>query len=233
MVPKSQSQGELDRRKIVGVNAETVTNVTSTDFPGHYPGEDHTWDLKKFTDNFRIQFNKNEPLDSCFSLIGIDASIANAFRRILLAEIPTLAIEHVFVKNNTCIVQDEVLAHRLGLVPLTGNLEGLNWLKYFPKPAEGEPDPGAADYNTIILRLNIACTWALEPKDRKAENDPAKLYKNAHVYAKDLTFHPVGRQNDYFPPGKEIRPVNPDILLAKMRPGQHSKEFGIMRRYCT
>ena len=25
--------------QIVGINAETVTDVTSTDYPGHYPGE--------------------------------------------------------------------------------------------------------------------------------------------------------------------------------------------------
>jgi DNA-directed RNA polymerase I and III subunit RPAC1 len=53
-----------------------------------------------------------------FDLIGIDASIANAFRRILLAEVPTMAIEHVYIWNNSSIIQDEVLAHRLGLIPL-------------------------------------------------------------------------------------------------------------------
>lgn len=37
-----------DKLQIVGVNSETVTNVTSTDFPGHYPGEDHAWSLTKF-----------------------------------------------------------------------------------------------------------------------------------------------------------------------------------------
>ncbi len=51
-------------------------------------------------------------------MIGIDASIANAFRRILLAEIPTMAIEKVYINNNTSVIQDEVLAHRLGLIPL-------------------------------------------------------------------------------------------------------------------
>lgn len=29
-----------------------------------------------------------------------------------------MAIEKVFIYNNTSIVQDEVLAHRLGLVPI-------------------------------------------------------------------------------------------------------------------
>ena len=53
-----------------------------------------------------------------FELIGVDAPIANALRRILLAEVPTIAIETVFIKCNTSILQDEVLAHRLGLIPL-------------------------------------------------------------------------------------------------------------------
>lgn len=30
-----------------------------------------------------------------FDLIGVDASLANAFRRILIAEVPTMAIEKV------------------------------------------------------------------------------------------------------------------------------------------
>lgn len=29
-----------------------------------------------------------------------------------------MAIEKVFVHNNTSIIQDEVLAHRLGLIPI-------------------------------------------------------------------------------------------------------------------
>lgn len=33
-------------------------------------------------------------------------------------QVPTMAIEKVFIYNNTSIVQDEVLAHRLGLIPI-------------------------------------------------------------------------------------------------------------------
>jgi DNA-directed RNA polymerase I and III subunit RPAC1 len=51
-------------------------------------------------------------------LSGLDAPLANALRRILLAEVPSVAIEHVFIYTNTSIIQDEVLAHRIGLVPL-------------------------------------------------------------------------------------------------------------------
>jgi DNA-directed RNA polymerase I and III subunit RPAC1 len=49
-----------------------------------------------------------------FEMEGISPAIANAFRRILIAEVPTMAIEKVFIVNNTSIIQDEVFAHRLG-----------------------------------------------------------------------------------------------------------------------
>lgn len=50
--------------QIVGVNAETVTNVTSTDFPGHYPGEDHAWDLNQFENvGGSISIEANEVLE--------------------------------------------------------------------------------------------------------------------------------------------------------------------------
>ena len=35
-------------RRHVGVHAEHVSNVSNTEFPGHYPGEDHSWSLAKF-----------------------------------------------------------------------------------------------------------------------------------------------------------------------------------------
>lgn len=53
-----------------------------------------------------------------FDLIGVDTSIANAFRRIMIAEVPSVAAEYVYIFNNTSVIQDEVLAHRIGLIPL-------------------------------------------------------------------------------------------------------------------
>ena len=178
--------------------------------------------------NFSVQYHKNHPHDAVFSLIGLDASIANAFRRILIAEIPTLAIEQVFVHNNTSIVHDEVLAARLGLVPLTGKLEGLNWLKFRKKIInddtgdardEEKKDDGATDTNTVVLKLQIECKWAEGIKE--GETDPEKLYVNSNVYARHMVFEPQGNQHKQFPePDGMVRPVNPDVLLAKLRPGQ-------------
>lgn len=56
-----------------------------------------------------------------FLLKDCDFSLANALRRIILAEIPTMAIDLVEIRENTSVINDEFLAHRLGLVPLTSH----------------------------------------------------------------------------------------------------------------
>ena len=42
--------------------------------------------------------------DMEFDLIETDPAIANALRRILIAEVPTMALERVFFVNNTSII---------------------------------------------------------------------------------------------------------------------------------
>jgi len=49
-----------------------------------------------------------------FTLFNVDLSIANTLRRIMISEIPTMAIEFVNIKGNTSCLHDEHLALRLG-----------------------------------------------------------------------------------------------------------------------
>ncbi|EME38206.1 hypothetical protein DOTSEDRAFT_57363 [Dothistroma septosporum NZE10] len=243
------TEEQLEARRVVNVNAETVTNTASTDIPGHYgPKQDDDWHLERFKQNLKVEFHHNKPFDSVFSLVGVDSSIANAYRRILLAELPTLSIEDVYFFDNTSIIQDEVLAHRLGLIPLTGSRKGLREMRWFKKPppkddfaaraqwdadrAEGrvETDNDAPnDFNTVVLSLQVECRWKTVDEDgvdgrqlaKDGETDPKEKYANSNVYAHQIQFEPQGdRQTGWFSGEEIIRPVNPDILIAKLRPGQ-------------
>lgn len=53
-----------------------------------------------------------------FVVEDIDASLANAIRRIAMNEVPVMAIEFVDFTENSSGLFDEVLAHRIGLIPL-------------------------------------------------------------------------------------------------------------------
>ena len=55
--------------------------------------------------------------------------IPNGFHRVslTLSQVPSVAIESVYVYNNTSIMQDEVLAHRLGMIPIKMDPRKLTW----------------------------------------------------------------------------------------------------------
>jgi DNA-directed RNA polymerase subunit D len=74
--------------------------------------------------NIRIIEKNGESMR--FIVDGIDTPLANALRRIMLAEVPSMAIDDVVMIENLSVLPDEILALRLGLIPLKTDLEGYN-----------------------------------------------------------------------------------------------------------
>ena len=58
-----------------------------------------------------------------FLLAGVDTAFANALRRTMFSEVPIMTVDDIFYFDNSSLVPDEVLAHRVGLVPLKTDLD--------------------------------------------------------------------------------------------------------------
>lgn len=71
----------------------------------------------------KISIQEQTPEQLHFTLKGISVAYANTLRRLMSAEVPTMAIEDVSFSRNDSVLYDEVIAHRLGLLVLKTDLD--------------------------------------------------------------------------------------------------------------
>ena len=161
------------------------------------------WTPEVFDKMTEIEIKSKTDEELIFDIKGVDPTLVNTLRRIMIAEIPTMAIETVIINQNTSIIPDEVLAHRLGLVPIMADANDF---------IEKLPDDEFNDKNSMKFTLNVKC---YTDKNGKLINET--------IYSKDLIFEPQGEQEKKFynPQTKKysIGLVHDDILLNKLTSG--------------
>ncbi len=111
----------------------------------------------------KIEFLKDgkKPFDwITFKLEGVDVAFANALRRAIKNEVPTLAIEDVNITQNSSALYDEVLALRIGLVPIVTDLDVYSL-------------EGPANKVSLILKVKGPC-WVYSG-DLKCEESKTKV----------------------------------------------------------
>ncbi|KAI1302362.1 DNA-directed RNA polymerases I and III subunit RPAC1 [Halotydeus destructor] len=196
-------------QKEATVSEYEVHDVEASDYPGNFAENplEGEWDLEQFMKTLKVdivKYDKTPDGDDTleFDIIGICPAIANAFRRILIAEVPTIAIERVEIMNNTSLLQDDFLAHRLGLIPLKVDPF------HFDMPSEDKLETAK---ETLILELKHKCF-----KEGGKSKEDSKVV-NREVYTEHIKWVPIGGQEDYL---FNVKPVQDKILIAKLSPGQ-------------
>lgn len=112
-----------------------------------------------------------------FILEGVTPAVANALRRTMISDVPILAIDEVAVLENTSVLFDEVLAHRLGLIPLRVGSDAYEALLECYE--EGRRDDCIAPFTleieaerpTIIYSGHLKLAEPLEPLKKLARLD--------------------------------------------------------------
>ena len=80
-------------------------------------------------------------------LKGVPLQYANALRRICLNGVPVFAIDTVDIIENTSVLPDEGLAHRLGLIPLKTDLSRFNE----PSKCECQSETGCSNCKVMLV----------------------------------------------------------------------------------
>jgi len=70
-----------------------------------------------------VKLLEKSELSARFLVRGIPPSLLNTLRRIIISEVPVLAIDDVVILDNTSVLFDEFLAHRLAMIPLRTPLD--------------------------------------------------------------------------------------------------------------
>ena len=138
-----------------------------------------------------------------FDLIDAPASHANALRRTLLAGVPSMCMDDIIIHENTGTMPDEVLAHRIGLIPLNAN------------PADFGPD----DY--ILFGLHVIGGEGPDPDlqgaDESWEGELPPFYtgESGLVLSDHFVWMPHEGQYEM-----GIGVLHPGVPVTKLAPGQ-------------
>lgn len=90
-----------------------------------------------------------------FIVSGVNTPYVNALRRIMLTQVPTMAIDEIVILENSSILNDEILAHRMGFIPLKTDLDSYN----LPEECKCESELGCN-----VCRANL--TLEVEAADK-------------------------------------------------------------------
>lgn len=167
----------------------------------------------------KVEILSLAPHEIKFILSETDTSVANTLRRIMIAEVPTMAIDLVEFEENTTVLNDEYIAHRLGLIPLRYSKDSIRATDP-TDPAHGDagfvPHRECNCYDSCVhcsVEFNLKASYTIT-----GEEDV--------VAPKTITSRDLESKNPYVQPAHFLSEDEQDqaqdegIAIVKLGPGQ-------------
>ncbi|MEM1976749.1 MAG: DNA-directed RNA polymerase subunit D [Nitrososphaerota archaeon] len=108
-------------------------------------------------------------------LSGVPLAVANAIRRMAINEVPTMAIEEVLIIENSSSMPNDVLVHRISLIPFTSDID-----RYVP------PEECGCGKRLGCERCAVRFVLRAEAKD-----EPITVYSGDIVPEEETSVKPV------------------------------------------
>lgn len=157
-----------------------------------------------------------------FLMKNASPALANAFRRVIMELVPTMAVEEVEFVDNSSVLYDEIIAHRLGLIPLKTDLKAYAIKKECKCGGEG------CARCTLKLSLKakgpaLVTAASLKSKDPKVkpvfpETPIVKLLKGQNLELVATAVLGTGKQHAKFSPGLVWYTYEPNITVNNDSP---------------
>ena len=125
-----------------------------------------------FQDLSSLEVISKENNKMSVKLKGIPLQYANALRRICLNGVPVFAVDTVDIIENSSVLPDEGLAHRLGLIPLRTDLSRFNE----PSKCECQSETGCSNCKVMLVldSGDSDVTRTVLSSDLSSEDDTVK-----------------------------------------------------------
>lgn len=137
-----------------------------------------------------------------FLLEGTNAAFANTLRRIMTSEIPNMTIDVVEFQDNTSALFDEIIAHRLGMLPLRFDPDKFNMPNECKCEGKGCP---SCQVFFALEKTGPAMVYSSDLKPSNKNVRPTspdfpvvKLLKNQHLKLEATARLGTGREHAKF-----------------------------------
>jgi len=162
-----------------------------------------------------------------FRITEVNHVFVNTMRRLITEEVPTLAIDELSIHRNSSALYDEMLALRLGLIPLKTDLDSY----VLPEKAKNELDPRA------FLNLNLKIkgpinVYASDLQSQDTKIQPVyqktlivKLLKDQEIELEAKAILGKGKQHSKFIPGLAYYGYTQKVNVKKKEPGEFKEKY--------
>ena len=116
----------------------------------------------------KVQVLEKSDREMKFVLEDSNPQFANALRRIMLGEIPILAVEEVDFSQNDSVLYNEIIAHRLALIPLVFEVDKFHFRE---EQHEGEK---SCQFCEVVFSISKKAPGMIYSKDMKSSNPDVK-----------------------------------------------------------
>jgi len=135
----------------------------------------------------------NDDIELKMNIYNLDTCIVNSFRRIVLSDVISNAFDKIIIKTNTSIINNEILSHRLSLIPLEIDIDDIDNICVELEVSNSDYDKKfvtSSDLKVISGKINIIPNILLVEL-RHGEKISLKMYPIKGNGKKHAKFQPV------------------------------------------